>query len=495
MTAASPVTGHNRQVILARGWFRPALLIVLALLALRLIALALTKAQLFVDESQYWLWGQELALGYYSKPPLIGWVIRLTTEIGGTSDFWVRVAAPICHAATALILAATAARRYGRKAAIWVTLGYMTLPFVALGSLLITTDTIMAPFYAAALFFWLRHLDWGDLKDAIFAGLMVGAAMMAKYAGVYFLLGAGLAALVDPRFRTRPAAWAALVAGTLAVLGPNLIWNATHSFVTLRHTADNSGWIKSAHPLAGLNPVEAGQFLLEQLVVFGPVLFAGLVFLALGRSRRGQLGWLALILVPLAVVTVQALMSRAYANWAISAYFPAIILVTGWLLARSPRLLILSLAVNAALSLAVPVVSMLPQLSFAGMPLMGRYLGREETSAQILSIAQAKGVAAIVSSDRDVLADLFYRVAQRPDAGLPPVFARPYRNKPMNYFELRHLLPADLRGTVLFIGSDAPVCDGQTRPPLQALVAANGAYADQGLSLYLVAAECLHARP
>ena len=48
----------------------------------RVALLPFDSADLFVDDAQYWLWGQDLAWGYYSKPPLIGWILRLSTEIG-----------------------------------------------------------------------------------------------------------------------------------------------------------------------------------------------------------------------------------------------------------------------------------------------------------------------------------------------------------------------------------------------------------------------------
>lgn len=491
MTDASP-TGHNRKADIPHGWFGPALRIVLCLLALRLVALALTKAQLFVDESQYWLWGQELSLGYYSKPPLIGWVIRLTTAIGGDSDFWVRIAAPVFHAVTAMILGAVAAVRFGRRAAVWVAASYMTLPFVALGSILISTDTILAPFYAAALFFWLRHLDLGDLKDAVFAGVMIGCAMMAKYAGAYFLIGAVLAALVDVRFRTSWRGWIALVLAALLVLSPNLIWNAANSFVTFRHTADNVGWVEKAHWFSSLNPAGMAEFLGAQFGVFGPVLFGTLVFLLFSRHRRGRMGWLALILPPLMAVTVQAFLSRAYANWALTAYFPATVLVTAWLLAAAPRLLKLSVLVNAVICVALPVLSALPSLTLNDAPILSRYLGREEASAKILSAAHEQGVSAVVTSERDLLADLFYRVATAgPD--VPQIYARPHHGRPESYYDLRHTMPADQTGNVLFIGRIAPKCYGVKPDPFDMIDNKQGAYAGQGLRLFILKAECLNA--
>jgi 4-amino-4-deoxy-L-arabinose transferase-like glycosyltransferase len=137
------------------NWFARTLILVAAVTAARLILLAFNRTDLFVDESQYWLWGQNLDFGYYSKPPLIGWVIRAVTDLAGSdSPFWVRAPGAILHAATALILAALASRLFGPRAAFWTGISYVTVPFATVGSLLMSTDTIMAPCYAAALYFW-----------------------------------------------------------------------------------------------------------------------------------------------------------------------------------------------------------------------------------------------------------------------------------------------------------------------------------------------------
>ena len=68
---------------------------VAAITALRLVWLALQPADLFPDEAQYWVWSQQLALGYYSKPPLVAWLIAFTTGLFGDSEFAVRLSAPL----------------------------------------------------------------------------------------------------------------------------------------------------------------------------------------------------------------------------------------------------------------------------------------------------------------------------------------------------------------------------------------------------------------
>ncbi|MGL4281409.1 MAG: ArnT family glycosyltransferase, partial [Albidovulum sp.] len=261
-----------------RSWLPAALWVVGGVTLLRIALLWFNRTDLFVDESQYWLWGQNLDFGYYSKPPLIGWVIRVVTELAGSdAPFWVRLPGAIFHAATALILGALAARISGGRVAFWVAAAYVTLPFVALGSLLISTDTIMAPFFAGALLFHFRAVERRGSGAAALAGLCIGLAFLAKYAAVYFLLGAALAAVVAPGARLSVRQWLAMLAAFAVSVAPNVIWNLTHDLATVEHTMDNVGWVRGGSAFAGLNPAGLAEFFFAQFAVFGPILFGALL--------------------------------------------------------------------------------------------------------------------------------------------------------------------------------------------------------------------------
>src|SRR3954453_20431675 len=86
-----------------RTLFRLAVLIVGAITATRILVLVLTPLQFYPDEAQYWWWAQAPDWGYFSKPPLIAWIIWCTTRLGD-GEWAVRLASPLLHAATALIL-------------------------------------------------------------------------------------------------------------------------------------------------------------------------------------------------------------------------------------------------------------------------------------------------------------------------------------------------------------------------------------------------------
>lgn len=469
-----------------RGWLGPALLIVGAITGLRWLLLAFDATDLYVDEAQYWLWGQEFAFGYYSKPPLIGWLIGAVTALAGSDAvFWVRMPGAALHGATALILAALAARMLGARAAVLVAAGYVTLPMAALGSLLISTDTVMAPFFAAALYFQHRLAETRARRFAVATGVMIGLAFLAKYAAIYFLIGLALAALLR---RDRAMGWGnalSLLAAFGVVIAPNLLWNLSNQLTTFSHTADNIGWVRQTNPLAGLNLSGLLVFLASQFAVVGPVIFAALLA---GLARPGPArGLWPFILPPLAVVSVQALLGDAQANWAVAAYFAGTILAVSLLLAR-PVWLWLSFAINGAISLIGPFLVIFTGLSLDGeTPLLDRQLGRAAMSRQIIALAEAHGNLPIHATRRDILADLLYTGK---DAGLT-VYAPRRADRPRNHYEQRYPLPMDLTGPVLMVAKTAPACPVPPAPI--ALEAQGGAYAKWGLAAFIVDAGCLNA--
>ena len=118
----------------ARDPLALGLAVILGLTVYRLALLPLATADLFVDETQYWQWGQRLDWGYFSKPPLIGWVLRAVTDLAGSdSAFWIRMPGAVFHAATALLIIGAAREITSREAAVMAGLAYLTLPFVTEG--------------------------------------------------------------------------------------------------------------------------------------------------------------------------------------------------------------------------------------------------------------------------------------------------------------------------------------------------------------------------
>lgn len=344
--------GNDRQ-------WRAVLLITAALTAVRLVALFATNLELYPDEAQYWLWSRTLDWGYYSKPPMVAWLIWATTSLGGDAEPWVRLSAPLLHAVTTLCVYGIGRRLYGGAAGFAAAALYLLMPAVQLSSLVIATDAPLLTFLSLALLAYVELPHAAPRRRLWLAaglGAATGLAFLSKYAAIYGIIGVALHLMVSREARKAwsPPGAALAIAAFLLVMAPNLIWNAGHGFATVQHTAANANW-GDGHEL--FNFAELGDFLASQFGTFGPIPFAVLIggAIALGWRRRLQPADVLLLCFaapPLLIVAGQAFISRANANWAGAGYVPAIILTAGWMVRwRARRWLIAALALQALVAI------------------------------------------------------------------------------------------------------------------------------------------------
>ena len=303
--------------------------LILALLVFRIGALFISPLGLHGDEAQYWAWSKELDWGYFTKPPLIAWVIWTTTTLLGDAEWAVRLSSPLLHSLTAFVIYRTAKFAFNAKTGFWAAVIYVLMPALWLSSAIVSTDVPLLLCWAIALNAWLHLRAKATKLRALQLGGAIGFGLLAKYAMFFFLPALGLAWVLDKHTRHGLKAVQGLIIGATALLIflPNIIWNFKHDFATVSHTADNANLSAKEVPF---HPLELFQFWIEQLGVFGPITFILLGF-ALIYALKGKLETPALLisfftLSPLIIISTEALLSRANANWAVTAYVAGSIL-------------------------------------------------------------------------------------------------------------------------------------------------------------------------
>jgi 4-amino-4-deoxy-L-arabinose transferase-like glycosyltransferase len=409
---------------------RTAFGLILLLTLVRLGVLLRTPLELYPDEAQYWLWSRHLAFGYFSKPPMVAWLIALTTRLGGDAEPYVRAAAVFLNAGAALCLFFAGRRLYGAAAGALGAALFILMPGVALSSLIIATDTPLLFFAALGLLAYVTLQGAaGRARLALAAGLglALGLAVLSKYAALYMVAGLVLHAALDRdarRLWTTPVLAAALLP-FLAAIAPNLAWNAQHQFQTLLHTVGNADLGRGAL----FSPVNLAAFLAGQFGVFGPIPMAVLLAGAVLKWRAKTLQpadrlLLCFIAPPLAAVTLLAFVTRANANWAAIAYPPAALLVAAWLLrwrasegriaAWSRAGILGSLALQAVIAVLVIAVALSPRLGdkLGASNSLKRMRGWKETAEAVTSRAvieqSVRGLSAVAVDDRLVFNALAY---------------------------------------------------------------------------------------
>ena len=158
---------------------------------------------------------------------------------------------------------------------------------------------------------------------------------------------------------------------------------------------------------------------------------------------------LALSVPIVAIVTLQAFISRANANWAAPAYIAVTILVCAWAL-RSGKLKILaaSTGLNAALAVLLATLAVSPAIvaAIGQENSVKRLRGWEDAGDRIVALANAGPFTAIVSDDREDMASLFYYARAR----TIPLRMWPTPN-PGNEYEASYALKPAEASRILFI--------------------------------------------
>ena len=428
---------------------------VLCITALRVGFLFLSPLGLHGDEAQYWSWSKDLDWGYFTKPPLIAWVIWTTTSIFGDAEWSVRLSSAPLHFLTSLVIYFTAKKVFDSQTGILAALIYFLMPAVWLSSQIVSTDVSLLLCYAVALNGWVHLREGGGSARLIQLGAAIGFGMLAKYAMLFFLPALGFAIIWDKKTRDALLKFKALLPPLLAalIIAPNIMWNLRHDFATFSHTAANT----NMHTGGVLfNPQELGEFFISQFAVFGPISFGLLIFGACAflfrRNTNGLFTPLAVFaLCPLVIISFQALLSRANANWAVTTYIAGSILVAHIavvLIRRSKPWVIGGLAAQSLLSLFLMVVILSPMLTNQlGRANDVKRLREWPQTVQSLQDVIAKGhdgqsFQMIATDKRIIYYDLLYY-------GLGetlPLYMWKYRQAPENHAELKYPLPSTRQG-------------------------------------------------
>jgi hypothetical protein len=376
---------NHPQSLSADTWQRRALVLLAGLFAFRLGYLFFFCAEydLAGDEAYYWDWGRRLDWGYYSKPPMIGWLMGLVGRLSGNAEWALRFAPLVLGTLSLGALCWLGREMFGARAAFFTLLFVAATPGNAALNLLFTIDApLVLAWTVALLAFWRALQRPGALAAWLLVAAALGFGLLSKQMMLLFpvlmILAAALskdhrAVLANPRF------WAAIVLGA-AFLMPNLLWQQRHGWPTVSHMSEHfvvGNPANQEQPDLGDHLGWFLQFPLTQAVLYSPVTWLLLMALLIAAIRAwptlgGRERLLIVFSAPgLLVFHAMAARQDVHANWPAVYFVSAFVLFGGWLAGEADLIAARwrtwawrGLWVSAALTLAVYV-----------HPLMARPLG------------------------------------------------------------------------------------------------------------------------
>ena len=238
----------------------------------------ITQMEMVPDEAYYWLWSKHPAWSYRDKGPAVAWVIALGTQLFGHTVFGIRFVAVMLSTGTGVLLFLLARRLYDDRVALWSLLLASVIPMIAVGSILMTIDSLSVFFWAwATLIFW-KAIHRDKLSDWFWIGLAIGAGFLAKFTNGVQLGCIAFFLLWSKDHRPLLFSRKILVLGgafSLSIL-PILWWNMQTGWVHAMALHARSGVDKSFQ----VHPMELLTFLGGQFGVISPLIMAGMVVAA-----------------------------------------------------------------------------------------------------------------------------------------------------------------------------------------------------------------------
>lgn len=292
------------------------------------------------DEVYYRIFGLFPDWSYFDHPPLVAWIIRLTTMGSSLAgEVWVRLSSVIIGTVnTWLIFGITRQITNNDRTGFIAALLYTASIY---GSIIVGTfilpDTPLSLFWLATLAIFVRILPNPSCKNAdrlmLTAGAMIGLAILSKYSGAYLWGAAGLYILLYSRaWMARWSLWVAILVSGLMTL-PIVIWNLQNDFISFtfhsaRVTAQTSiNWLYLGRELMG------GIFYNNPIVVLASWT-AAIIWLKGRRDFIGKEYFRLLIIfsVPLIILFLGISITReTLPHWAAPAYFAMMIIGASYL--------------------------------------------------------------------------------------------------------------------------------------------------------------------
>jgi 4-amino-4-deoxy-L-arabinose transferase-like glycosyltransferase len=326
------------------------------------------------DEAHYWEWSRRLDWSYYSKGPLVAYIIAAgryfladaSVRLVGSEMLAVRMPAILLSIVTGVGIFVLAVRAFGRpRVGLYAVLLTATVPLFSAGSFLMTIDAPLLCAWTWALVCVQRAIGGHGLRYWALAGALTAVGILAKYTMVLLIPALLLTWYLSPdaRRRIRPKHLVILIGIALVGFVPILIWNARHDWVSLRHVAGQAGLAARLH-LDGASTLE---YLLAQALVTNPVWMIGIAAAALEWLRRIRARpaavenslsatWLiSTAIVPWAVFFAFSFITKTQPNWPAPALISAIILLAEW---GDRRLLAVAEGRRARIALAISGIAL-----------------------------------------------------------------------------------------------------------------------------------------
>ena len=290
------------------------------------------------DEVYYWTYALQLDWNHFDHPPMIGWMIRLTTlNLHWVSEITLRMGSILSAGIATWFIFQTAKVIASEKAGWYAAIIYQTSIYTGIiAGLFILPDSPQMPIWTAALYGMALLFSHPNAERKtglwILLGALIGLATLCKVHGLYLWVGFGLTILFTRIKWLLNWRFYLAVLITLLFLLPIVYWNIQYDFITYkfhseRVTHTHLQWDMLAREILG-------EFAYQNPIVFVLIILTLIAFIRKSFVFPGKTFsvWIFCMSIPMILFFwVIALFNPTLPHWTGPAYIPLYLLAAIYL--------------------------------------------------------------------------------------------------------------------------------------------------------------------
>ncbi len=292
------------------------------------------------DEVYYRLYALYPAWSHFDHPPMVGWVISFfTLNLTFQAEFFLRLGALVFGTISTWVIFLIGKKIKDELTGLYAAFLYTASIYCSvIAGTFIMPDTPQVLFWLLTILFLAGSLPDKNLakesrRRLLWAGVMMGMALLSKYHSAFLISGALLYVLFFNRrwFSTRELYLSFLIA--LILFLPVIWWNYQNDFISFTFHEARVDNIRSVIRWDFIGTELAGQFLYNNPVNVVIILFA---FFALVKRndfiRKDYAGLILLISLPLSLTfLIVSFTNRTLPHWTGPAYLGYVLIAAAWL--------------------------------------------------------------------------------------------------------------------------------------------------------------------
>lgn len=238
----------------------------------------------------YYPWSTNLQLSYYDGPPLIAYVIRLSTLIFGKTQFALNIWGVVVAVLSCWVIINIGKLLKNRELGYLLALFWLSYPFSTTRFIFVTLnyDSLESLFGLLTILFALKLVTTRNIFNLYAVALSGGLLLLAKYNGIVLLLAILIYFIVNKDLRQifRSIHCYLAIPLCVAIFSPVLIWNYQHDWISFHYQLTTHSWSQGTYHAAKSGLSGVLFYVLTDVLGVTHVLWATLLWLFLKQKPQ-----------------------------------------------------------------------------------------------------------------------------------------------------------------------------------------------------------------